>query len=136
MCVLHVVCLSVCHSTDGQVFIIGSRILLIWFSTNVPANVPCCVVQLPAHSSIMLMFWSCILFQLGPQADHSLGDFNETFIEAWRGTHNHRIWKSQEHAGIDQVHTRYVQYPEKHSVSKDQDLETKFSLGMLINLLG
>ncbi|PIK51877.1 hypothetical protein BSL78_11219 [Apostichopus japonicus] len=56
----------------------------------------------------MLMFWSCILFQLGPQADHSLGDFNDSFIEAWKGTHNHRIWKSQEHAGIDQVHTRHI----------------------------
>ncbi|KAJ8025325.1 Late secretory pathway protein AVL9-like [Holothuria leucospilota] len=43
-----------------------------------------------------------------PQAEQNWGDFNDNFVNAWKTSHNCRIWKSQEHAGIDQVHTRHI----------------------------
>lgn len=34
-----------------------------------------------------------------------IGDFNDSFVQAWKTTHNFRMWNSKVHEGIDQIHT-------------------------------
>ncbi|XP_033639205.1 late secretory pathway protein AVL9 homolog [Asterias rubens] len=36
--------------------------------------------------------------------ERSMSDFNDSFVSAWKTTHNYRIWMSKEHPGIDFIH--------------------------------
>ncbi|XP_030846183.1 late secretory pathway protein AVL9 homolog [Strongylocentrotus purpuratus] len=42
---------------------------------------------------------------IGTYTVTEIGDFNESFVQAWKTTHNFRMWNSKVHPGIDQIHT-------------------------------
>ncbi|XP_041478563.1 late secretory pathway protein AVL9 homolog [Lytechinus variegatus] len=42
---------------------------------------------------------------IGTYSVNEIVDFNESFVQAWKTTHNFRMWNSKVHPGIDQIHT-------------------------------